>query len=267
MMQNIKIPLVLIVLICMFSTATFADSKQPIQLWEHDSEKQLPKLTLYPVDNSKTCVIVCPGGGYGGHAIQAEGYGIAEWLNKNGISAAVLAYRLPKGQHEIPLSDAKKAIQTLRSVRSKHNLNFHKLGVLGFSAGGHLAASTMTLLSANERPDFGILIYPVISFGAYGHRGSRNNLLGELSNDPKWIQHYSLENKIDTDTPPTFLAHAKDDKPVPIENSKMFYNGVKLVQPKSKFLILEQGGHGLNGYKGPSWDAWQSKSLKWISSL
>jgi acetyl esterase/lipase len=186
-------------------------------------------------------------------------------LNDNGVSAAILTYRLPKGQHEIPLSDAKKAIQTLKSAQ--HKLRFTKLGIIGFSAGGHLAASSLTLLPKQDRPDFGILIYPVISFGPFGHKGSRFNLLGELFENQKWIDYYSLESRVDSQTPPVFLAHAKDDKVVVIENSQMFYDKVKLHQPTSEFLILEQGGHGLNGYKGPSWDAWQEKSLKWIFKL
>lgn len=252
--------------LCLLSKSAY--SNPPIELWGPASEKgEEPSLLFYPIKNSDVCVIVCPGGGYGGHAIQGEGYGIAKWLNQNGISAAVLVYRLPKGQHSIPLSDAQKALATLRSEKKRHLLSFNKLGMIGFSAGGHLAASTLTLLPANERPDFGLLIYPVITFGPQTHKGSQKNLLGKLVKDPKWIEYYSLEKQIDSVTPPTFLAHAKDDKVVVIENSQMFYDKIKVYQPKSEFLILEQGGHGLNGYKGPSWDAWQKQSLEWISSL
>lgn len=266
--MNLINPLPIFSFLLLFNFASLnSESINPIELWKSQPNQTLPKLTLYPITNAKTFVIICPGGGYKGHAMKGEGPGIAKWLNNHGISAAVLAYRLPKGQHDIPLSDAQKALMTIRSVRSKFQLNFEKLGIIGFSAGGHLAASTLTLLPTEQRPDFGILIYPVISFGPFAHQGSKDNLLGQLKDSPKWIEHYSLEKQIDPNTPPTFLAHAKDDKVVVIKNSQMFYDAVKKYQPKSKFLSLDKGGHGLNGYKGPSWDAWQTGSLKWISSL
>jgi len=201
-----------------------------------------------------------------GDTVLPEGYGIAKWLNKNGIQAAVLKYRLPKGRHTLPLEDAKNAIKAMREHSSKYKFNKDKVGIMGFSAGGHLAASTTTLLDIHERPNFGIFIYPVISFGVHGHKGSRNNLIGTPTNK-QHVERYSLEKQVDQYIPPVFLAHAVDDKVVVLENSQMFYKEAIKFQKQSMLIELSDGGHGLNGYKGASWDKWQTESLLWIKTL
>lgn len=246
--------LTILSLFCTFS-GLFAENNLE-ELWPIKPNEA--QLTHYP-NESQLCILICPGGRYGGHAIQPEGHGIAKWLKQNGYASAVLKYRLPKGRHDVPLTDVNKALSLLKS-------KYKQVGILGFSAGGHLAGSSLTLLKTEERPAFGILIYPVITFGKHTHQGSRKNLVGSTPN-PTLYERYSLEKQVDSACPPVFLAHAKDDKPVPIENSQLFYEAAKKVQKHTKLLTLEKGGHGLNGYKGPSWDRWQRESLIWIKSL
>jgi acetyl esterase/lipase len=189
----------------------------------------------------------------------------------------VLEYRLPKGNRLVPLLDAQRAIRTARSQATKWSIDPKRIGIIGFSAGGHLASTAGTHFDAGNpaasdpieqvscRPDFMILVYPVITMGEQGHAGSRNNLLGKDAK-PEWIDLFSNEKQVTRETPPAFLAHAVDDKVVPIEHSRMFYEALKMQGVASKLLELPSGGHGLNGYKGPNWDAWQSQSLTWLAS-
>jgi len=266
-MSKNKIILIFITLHLHLSLLCSAAPTLPVELWPKEDVEQA-SLTFYQAEKANgMSVVVCPGGGYGGLAIQPEGHGIAQWLNQHGISAAVLAYRMPNGRHSLPLQDAQNAIAHLRRQSAALKLNPHQVGIIGFSAGGHLAASTVTLLKAEARPNFGIFIYPVINFDKHTHKGSRKNLLGALADDLNWQHYYSLEKHIDDQLPPVFLAHAIDDKVVVIENSQMFFDEAIKVQPKSKFIRLEQGGHGLNHYAGPSWDLWQTEALLWLKHL
>ena len=222
--------------------------------------------------------MICPGGGYGGLVVGPEGHGIAAWLNEHGITGVVLEYRLPAGRHAVPLLDAQRAIRTVRANAKEWGLNPAKIGIMGFSAGGHLASTAGTHFDAGDpnatdaiervscRPDFMILVYPVITFGEQTHSGTKTNLLGK---DPsaELIKLYSNEQQVTSKTPPTFLAHALDDGPVPPENSKSMYAALQQNKVPSKYLELPSGGHGLNGYKGPMWDAWQEQSLAWLAEL
>jgi len=223
--------------------------------------------------------VICPGGGYGGLVVGGEGHGIAAWLNQHGITGVVLEYRLPHGKANVPLLDAQRALRIVRSQAKEFGVDPHRIGIIGFSAGGHLASTVDThfdagdskssdpIEAASSRPDFAILVYPVISMGAeLGHAGSRNNLLGKDA-APDLIEKFSNELHVTAQTPPTFLAHAKDDKVVPIDNSQVFYDALQKNHVPSKFLELPTGGHGLNGYKGPMWDAWQQQSLEWLAEL
>ena len=228
-----------------------------------------------PADANGTAIIVCPGGGYGGLVVGPEGHGIAKWLGQHGITGVVLEYRLPKGRHAVPLLDAQRAIRMVRSNAGKWNLKSDRIGIMGFSAGGHLAATAGThfdkgnpdadkqIDQASCRPDFAILVYPVVTMGQITHGGSRNNLLGR-NPSPELIRFYSNELQVTQNTPPMFLAHALDDKPVPPENSRLLYAALQKNNIRSKYLELPSGGHGLNGYKGPMWDAWQQQSLEWL---
>lgn len=231
-----------------------------------------------PAKPNGAAIVICPGGGYGGLVTGAEGHGIATWLNRHGIAGVVLEYRLPAGRTLVPLLDAQRAIRTVRSRAKDWMIDPSRIGIMGFSAGGHLASTVATHFDDGDpkatdviarvscRPDFAILIYPVISMGDKTHHGSRRNLLGP---DPsaKMIDLYSNEKQVTDKTPPTFLAHAKDDKVVVPENSQLFYAALQAHKVPGQYLELASGGHGLNGYKGPMWDAWQEKSLAWLGEL
>lgn len=220
-------------------------------------------------------MIICPGGGYGGLVMKPEGHGIAEWLNQRGVTGVVLQYRLPKGRSMVPLLDARRAIQLARTKAAEWGCDPGKIGIAGFSAGGHLAATAATKYEPGEgqsadpvsressRPDFALLVYPVITMGESSHGGSRKNLLGE-NPSPELIRDFSAELLVRDATPPVYLAHAVDDKLVPIANSRMFRDAMAKHAVPCELLELASGGHGLNGYKGPMWDAWQSGSLKWM---
>ncbi len=229
-----------------------------------------------PQKPNGTSIVICPGGGYGGLVTGAEGHGIAAWLNRHDITGVVLEYRLPAGRPFVPLLDAQRAMRTVRSRAAMWQLDPDKFGIMGFAAGGHLAATAATHFDkGNEdaedpidrvscRPDFAILVYPVISMGPLAHGGSRSNLLGKQPSS-ELIELFSNEKQVTAETPPVFMAHAVDDKPVPIENSRMLHQALQAKQVKSMLLELPSGGHGLNGYKGPMWDAWQTQSLQWLN--
>lgn len=235
---------------------------------------------LAPADKANgAAVVICPGGGYGGLVVGAEGHGIAKWLNAHGIAGIVLEYRLPKGRSMVPLSDAKHAIRTVRSKAAEWKLDPKRIGIIGFSAGGHLASTAAVHFDTgsvdstdpiekgfSSRPDFAVLVYPVISMGMIGHGGSRKNLLGASPTDEA-VAFFSNEKQVTKETPPIFLTHAKNDTVVVPENSSQLYEALKVNKIPTEYLELPEGGHGLNGYKGPMWDAWQTKSLAWLAGL
>jgi acetyl esterase/lipase len=231
-----------------------------------------------PEKPNGTAIVICPGGGYGGLVVGPEGHGIAAWLNKHGITGVVLEYRLPKGRPFVPLLDAQRAIRTTRANAKEWGIDPAKIGIIGFSAGGHLASTAGThfddgdakaddpVSKASCRPDFVVLIYPVVTMGEKTHQGSRGNLLGK-NPDAKLVELFSNEKQVTARTPPMFMAHAKDDKVVVLENSKALYDALQAQKVPSSYLELPSGGHGLNGYKGPMWDAWQEKSLLWLGEM
>jgi acetyl esterase/lipase len=222
-------------------------------------------------------IVICPGGGYGGLVTGAEGHGIAKWLNAHGIAGMVLEYRMPKGRPFVPLSDAQQAIRTVRANAQPWGIDPHRIGIIGFSAGGHLAATAGTHFDGGDaqatdpvarlscRPDFAILIYPVITMGQQTHGGSKANLLGR-DPQPDLVSLFSNEKQVTDQTPPMFLAHAQDDKVVVPAHSEMLYESLRNHKVAADYLQLPSGGHGLNGYQGPMWDAWQTKSLAWLAA-
>jgi acetyl esterase/lipase len=231
-----------------------------------------------PEHGNETAIIICPGGGYGGLVTGPEGHGIAQWLNRHGIMGIVLEYRLPRGRAMVPLSDAQRAIRLARQDAKDWGLKPDHIGIMGFSAGGHLASSAATHFDSGDanskaaveriscRPDFAILVYPVVTMGQQTHGGSKQNLLG-TDPKPELVEYFSNEKHVGKNTPPMFLAHALDDKPVPPENSKLLFDALQSQKIPSKYLELPSGGHGLNGYQGPMWDAWQKQSLAWLAEL
>ena len=231
-----------------------------------------------PAKANGAAIVICPGGGYGGLVTGGEGHGIAAWLNKHGITGVVLEYRLPAGRTYVPLLDAQRAIRTVRARAAEWGVDRARIGIMGFSAGGHLAStadthfdegdakSTDPIARVSCRPDFAILVYPVISMGDKTHQGSKQNLLG-ANPSKELVELFSNEKQVTDKTPPTFLAHAKDDTVVVPENAQMFYDALQAHKVPSRYLQLPSGGHGLNGYKGPMWDAWQEQSLAWLGEL
>jgi len=224
-----------------------------------DADK--PSLTLYPApENSATHtgVIVCPGGGYGALAKDHEGDQIARWLNSLGISAYMLQYRIaPRYHYPAPILDGQRAIRFVRAHAYDYGISPGRIGIWGFSAGGHLASTTGTHFDAGDahaadaidqvssRPDFMILAYPVISFTTpYTHRGSLRNLLGD-NPDPKLVASLSNETQVTAQTPPTILFHTDGDTGVPAENSVLFYLALRKAGVPAEMHIYERGPHGV----------------------
>lgn len=241
-----------------------------------------PSLRIYfpPKDiATKTAVIICAGGGYAGLNIKREGYDIAEAFNKIGITAFVLKYRLPDDKTNInkiiaPLQDAQQAIKMVRDSASRWNINPNKIGIMGFSAGGHVASSAgvhyndvliENASNTNLRPDFMILIYPVISFGeAFGHIGSRDNLMGKKPLATS-IKYFSAELHVTKQTPPTILLAPGDDKIVSVLNSLKFYEAMLQKSGNAELHIYSKGGHGFDTM--PTFDEWFGRCINWMKSF
>ena len=249
---------------------------------------QTPDIAVYlPTKRFATgaAVVICPGGGYAGLAYDLEGTDIAKWLNTKGIAGIVLKYRLPISKnnstpHLTPLMDAQRALRLVRANATKWNINSNQIGIMGFSAGGHLASTLLThydrgnatatdsIEQQSSRPDFGILIYPVISMSKpIMHAGSRNNLIGEKP-DPALANSYSNELQVTKETPPTFLLHAMDDNAVPVENSLLFFQALKDKGVPGELHVFPKGGHGFGLATGKgALEGWTSLCADWIKSL
>lgn len=251
----------------------------------YDAEKQaaykvsIPTLTAYfPEKHSATgtAVIICPGGGYGGLVMGKEGFAIAEYFVQKGVAAFVLKYRLPddkimKDKSTGPLQDAQQAIWLVRQNARQWGIDPQKVGIMGFSAGGHLASTAGTHfnrpvinygLSVNLRPDFMILVYPVISMtDRLTHNGSRNNLLGKRPSAES-IELFSNERQVTDQTPPGFLIHAGDDKAVDVDNSIAFYEALRHHKVPAEMHIYPKGDHGFV-LKWPI-DEWMGICMKWM---
>lgn len=246
---------------------------------------QTPTIEVYlPTKQAATgeAVVIFPGGGYAILAYDWEGTDFAKWFNAQGIAAIVVKYRLPISKSltdpkEVPLMDAQRAVRMVRHHALDWNIDPAKVGVMGFSAGGHLAStvSTQYLQEVNRskdgidglsaRPDFSILVYPVISFrDAAVHSGSRRNLIGENAS-PELMDRFSGELNVNAETPPTFLVHAQDDKGVPIENSLLYYKALHQHGVKASLHIYPTGGHGFGFGKGKgAVEGWREVLLAWM---
>ncbi len=247
-------------------------------LGDGKSEKVNVPITVHLPDSIRatgTAMIICPGGGYGGRVVEGEGHGIARWLNAHGIAGVVLEYRLPAGNYHRPLLDVQRALRTVRARAAEWNLDPQRIGIVGFSAGGHLASTAGTHFDAgnpqssdtverqSSRPDFMVLVYPVISMGEKTHGGSRKNLLGPTPS-AALMDLFSNEKQVTSKTPPAFLTHARTDAVVPVAHSQMFYEALKAKGVPTELQEFPKGNHGYNGYKGEEWDAWQKRSLEWL---
>ena len=240
----------------------------------------IPTITPYFADKAKangTAIVICPGGGYIGLSMENEGSNIAKAFNKIGVTAFVLTYRLPSDSIMVdktigPLQDAQRAIQIIRQRASEWGIDPHKIGIIGFSAGGHLASTAITHFdkvvinnkdNINLRPDFGILIYPVISMGPKTHTGSKENLIGKNASQ-ELMDLFSNEKQVTSNTPPTFLVAAEDDNVVPVENSLMFYHALLDNKVKAEMHIYQAGGHGFGLYNKTTKDLWFDRLTNWM---
>jgi acetyl esterase/lipase len=244
-------------------------------------KEKAPNLTVFiPENPTGEAVIICPGGAYSGLAINHEGYDVAKRLNERGIAAFVLKYRLPSSKistkpHLSPIQDLQKAIDIVRSGAEKWKINPDKTGVMGFSAGGHLASTGGTHFdrqyihpkSGNLRPDFMILIYPVISSDAsFTHGGSIRNLLGE-NPSAELLNEFSNEKQITKETPPAFLVHSTDDKGVPLKNSLVFAEELAKNNVPFEMHIFPKGGHGYGMNNPTTKTEWFDMCVNWIKNL
>lgn len=241
----------------------------------------IPDITVYqpPAGHATgAAVVICPGGGYGCLCSSYEGHDIAQWLNRYGICGVVLKYRLAPYRHPVPLQDASRAMRLVRFHAKAWNIATDMTGIMGFSAGGHLASALATRYDSgntqaadpvehiNCRPDFAILIYPVISMDAMKmHGGSCNNLLGPDSTQEA-RDSVSSELHVTSGTPPAFIAHSIKDSVVPVANSRIFRDALKNNGVPVEYFELTSGDHGLGCGKGEEWAAWQAECLKWMKS-
>jgi acetyl esterase/lipase len=240
----------------------------------------IPTLTAYlPAREKATgaAVIICPGGGYGILAIDHEGYNVAKRFNEFGVTAFVLKYRLPSAlimedQSIGPMMDAEQAIYKVRKEAAKWGIDPNKVGIMGFSAGGHLA-STLTVHyddvkvenkeKISLRPDFSILIYPVISFSQFAHQGSAVSLIGK-DGTAEQKDYFSSEKHVTSNTPPTFLVHANDDNGVPVQNSMMFNEALVKNGVKAEMHLYQGGGHGFGLNNRTTSDDWFERLKNWM---
>ncbi|MGE5499086.1 MAG: alpha/beta hydrolase [Syntrophothermus sp.] len=243
------------------------------------SHVKTPTLSVFtPIKPNGTAIIICPGGGYSILADKHEGDEVAAWLNKAGITGIVLRYRLPNDTIMTdktvgPLQDAQEAVRTVRRNAALWGIKSDRIGIMGFSAGGHLAAVASTHFSekiyehdsVSARPDFSVLVYPVISMKpGLTHSGSMINLLGSNPAD-ELIQRFSNELQVTKDTPPAFIVHSADDRSVPVENSISYFSALKRMGITGEMHIYEKGGHGYGLAENTgTQSAWPDALLKWI---
>jgi acetyl esterase/lipase len=239
-----------------------------------------PTLTIYApaVDRPNgTAVIIAPGGGYGMLSTEREGVQYANWLSTLGVTSFVLKYRMKEFGHPAPLQDVLRAVRLVRSRAAEFKVNPARVGVMGSSAGGHLAASAGTLFehpagktgaaldATSARPDFLILMYPVITMDdPHAHAGSRKNLLGD-NPTPELLQLASMEKQVTAATPPTLLIHTQADQSVPVENSILFYQALTRAKVPAEMYLFEHGGHGMGMKDGLGTSSeWPARAAEWL---
>jgi acetyl esterase/lipase len=276
---------ILIFTICAMMTSISAQIN-PIILWSEGAPGaigkeplDIPTLTPFvPKENATgAAIIICPGGGYSHLSDVKEGSAVAEWLNSLGVTAFVLKYRLGMRYHQpAPLQDVSRAMRTVRARAKEWNLDINRIGILGFSAGGHLAStmgthfdsgkadSTDPIERVSSKPDLMILLYPVITMGEFTHAGSKKNLLGE-NPSAELVKLYSNELQITKDTPPTFLVHTMTDTAVPVENSLIFVSALRKSGVPFEFHLYERGPHGFGlAPTDPILSTWMTHCADWL---
>lgn len=249
-----------------------------------DEAKDKPTLIIYLPDAEKATgcgIVVCPGGGYGGLAMDHEGHQIARWLNSFGVAAFICDYRhRGKGYgHPAPLQDAQRAVRTVRARAKEFGVQADRVGIMGFSAGGHLTSTALTHFDKGKaddsdpiqqvscRPDFGLLCYPVIAFEQpFTHKGSQQNLLGKDASK-ELIESLSNEKQVTSETPPTFLFHTQEDTGVPPENSVVFYAAMLKHKVPGELHIYQKGPHGVGlAANIPGTSDWPNTFQRWLKA-
>lgn len=276
-----KIGSLILGMLCLTMNGFSADS---FPLWEKgapgalgNADKDIPTLTVFKSEEGKAtgaAIVICPGGGYGGLA-QHEGKDYAEWLAKNGVTGFVLKYRLGPGGYKHPrmLEDAARAVRTVRARAAEWNIDAKRIGIMGSSAGGHLASTLLTHFDSgnpsaedpidrqSSRPDLGILCYPVITMvGPTTHLGSKKNLLGENPSEDL-AKSLSNEQQVTKDTPPTFLWHTYEDTGVVPDNSMLFALALQKNKVPYELHVYEKGKHGIGLASG---HPWTEQCLRWL---
>lgn len=267
-----------------------AAEPQPQLLWPRGApgavgaeDRDMPAITVWraPADKANgTAIVVCPGGGYAGLADTYEGHEVAQWLNTLGVTGIVLKYRIaPRYRHPAPLHDAQRALRTVRARAREWGIDPDRVGILGFSAGGHLASTTATHFDDGQpdapdpidrvgcRPTFAVLCYPVISFTTpWTHQGSKDNLLGKDA-DPKLVESLSNELQVTDRTPPTFLFHTTADTGVPPENSTLYYMALTKAKVPAELHIYQNGKHGVGlAQNDPALASWPGLCADWLKT-
>jgi acetyl esterase/lipase len=249
------------------------DGKPPLAVGSSDEDA--PTLTPYLLPKQKAngaAVVICPGGGYGWLAMDHEGKQAAEFLNALGVQAFVLKYRItgkdrPGPLLQAPLLDAQRAMKVVRARAAEWNVDAKRVGVWGFSAGGHLASTLATHFDAASRPDFAVLSYPVVSMAdGVTHGGSKKNLLGDKP-DAKLVEEFCNEKHVTPQTPPTFLFHTDEDAAVPAENAARFYLALKVAKVPAEVHIYERGVHGVGLGTDPKWTKGNLYTAEWTKHL
>lgn len=281
-------------LLCMLGAiciAPIALADETIPLWSDGAPgalgkeaKDIPTLTVSTIESETPTgvLIICPGGGYGGLAIDHEGHQIVAWAKSMGLAAALCEYR-HRGRgygHPAPLQDAQRAVRLVRANAGKWNIDPKRVGIIGFSAGGHLVSTVITQFDNGDpnaadtvarfssRPDFAILCYPVISMGSsFTHRGSEVNLLGKDAT-PNQLREFASERNVREDTPPTFVFHTLEDKAVPPENGLVFYQAMVAKKVPGELHIYQKGVHGVGLARNiPGTSDWPATCQRWLASL
>ena len=245
------------------------------------AKADIPTLAAYlPAKGKATgaAVVICPGGGYGAVMMSYEGRDVAKWFAERGVAGYVLRYRLgPRYHHPVPLHDLQRALRQVKARAKADGVDPARVGVMGFSAGGHLASCAATMFDKGDpkaadpverlgcRPAFAILAYPVIDLGGkFGHAGSRRNLLGDKP-AAALARSLSTQQRVSKDTPPVFLFHTREDKAVPVENSELFAAACKKAGVPCELMILDKGRHGVGlGGKDPELSKWPRRMMQWL---
>ena len=279
---------VALALILSASVAVAGEAPEAIPLWPNgapgakgEEQADIPTIRHYAAkqsDGPTAAVVVCPGGGYGVLAYDHEGHQVGRFFARHGVTAFVLRYRHSPYRHPIPLNDAQRAIRYVRHHAKKFGVDPQRVGVMGFSAGGHLASTVSTHFDAGQadakdavdrqssRPDFAVLCYPVVNMiEPWGHGGSRRNLLGEKAGDDDLARSLSNDLQVTKDTPRTFLFHTAEDKGVPVENSLSYFRALRKHNVPAELHVYQNGPHGVGlGHGDPVLSTWPTRLIDWM---